>query len=1367
MGSIRFRIIDSSKRNAAPCAYLIYDENDELRIEISEGSTVDEVPAFFIPFVEKGERIISGTFAMRWLRERIVPSGRQNLGEVLRAAELNEYNELALLQNGEGRSSQDSFLVQEIKPSKDPESGKCLREERRAALGAALKARRVAEGLSQKELADRVSMKQPALSKIESGNANPTFDTLSDLDDSLAAHGNRIVNTSCDFLWDKRREDVFDLLLERWPDLAYIYERLVNELGTYDSSSETAVVDSLMIAHGLRELMNSAPECLGGMEDMKSGSEKEREARAAVETALDALNEEELENRIATDAATGGPLNKKLAAWATARHEGMHNMRSKASQALYGDSKRPGTAVRLWLDSHRLAQSNAHYHRSRSVTQSNPPRRIEYLRVLENLEDIIHARFGIVLDAKHRLQQALAKANRVTATGDYESPTEEDIHEMLALSAMDSLERLLFSGLHNPKWLKALEEQGVFRQYETDVNNGKRAEYPAFAPYLMQCAAVAPDEVCDVLKRLSKMHHPSFVQIALDCATNLPESYLIDVGKMVSDAFKLKSRDGATTFFDPQPLKELLCRMIASKNDKVKKAGKKLFSIAVKLTQDDVNRFFASLSALIDEYEYQGFFDACTTSLSDFERFDLARTALIEGIRLKNAHYKHKDESFYLIDSLSDEALPKSSQSSYLVALAATCKSILAHGAQDFWGRLESIIDKKPPIMKRIALQVLHERLQNDPDEGKLETESYALLERIVSGGFLLDREYQREALPLLKDYGSRASEKSLASFFEQLDERLAENRQKLTQRYEEAHSNRLDGARYAIERTEQIEHRILRQFEESCLPPEKLRRLRSYERKHGEKMGELPPAFESIEASWAKSPVSAKTLGLMKKGDLFAYLKSWEPSRADLLNFVTRDKLASELSEMVRLDPFTLGSCLDELKELHPAYIRGILSGWEKALQDACAVPLREIIELAHWAISEFEDQDAPADEASRKGYSERYQTKRTAAWLIEEVVEKNTEAIDAPAYHQILEMLEALSKGDREDPEEEEGDSLDDVSLQALGNQTRLIGISASLKMLSQCSAMTATDRKALHRIVQSAMPAKTESASDVFALALGSGCLFDGGKEFLEESDGLLFDCVAEDTLQQKLLSMMLFVLNPHPQVIAFLRKPIGACLATNPHHIASFKTAITEKSFMQTLGDWLCRGVLWNTVNLDEPLLRKWLDSSTGKEKGTALHGIGQLLASLSDPSAIPKDRIVRVKALWDRIDAQYEDEIDAVRGSLGLAETGRFDSTWLRSKIMREASGTKLAQDLSCHTEAFLKLTEEDPRWGMKLLETLPVDAEKRVPFFLIGKACRTVISQFITQGGSKEDPALVSFMNWLARRGDLDIDEYVQALSAS
>ena len=93
-----FDIIDGRARNAVPCGRLFYDaERDEWGIQIAEGAGPEEVPFLFSSFVERGERAIGPAWARRWVAERVVPPGRQNLGEVLRANGLREYSEFALL----------------------------------------------------------------------------------------------------------------------------------------------------------------------------------------------------------------------------------------------------------------------------------------------------------------------------------------------------------------------------------------------------------------------------------------------------------------------------------------------------------------------------------------------------------------------------------------------------------------------------------------------------------------------------------------------------------------------------------------------------------------------------------------------------------------------------------------------------------------------------------------------------------------------------------------------------------------------------------------------------------------------------------------------------------------------------------------------------------------------------------------------------------------------------------------------------------------------------------------------------------------------------------------------------------------------
>lgn len=109
---VRLRHHRRPRRNAVPCGRLFYDaERDEWGIQIAEGAGPEEVPFLFSSFVERGERAIGPAWARRWVAERVVPPGRQNLGEVLRANGLREYSEFALLAIGKGACSQDYFVL--------------------------------------------------------------------------------------------------------------------------------------------------------------------------------------------------------------------------------------------------------------------------------------------------------------------------------------------------------------------------------------------------------------------------------------------------------------------------------------------------------------------------------------------------------------------------------------------------------------------------------------------------------------------------------------------------------------------------------------------------------------------------------------------------------------------------------------------------------------------------------------------------------------------------------------------------------------------------------------------------------------------------------------------------------------------------------------------------------------------------------------------------------------------------------------------------------------------------------------------------------------------------------------------------------
>lgn len=186
-----YEIYDSSKRAQQTCAVLFHDEEaGSIHIQIAEDAQAQDLPFMLALLAEQGMREVPEKWAWRWVRERIPPEGRQNLGEILRANGIDEYDEMALLVAGAGRSSQDDFLIRPVtlKPSYEyalidfpPPPQRKERSSLRENIGQELVSFRKRAGLTQRDLAEKTGIDQAVISKIESGKANPSLSTIEDL----------------------------------------------------------------------------------------------------------------------------------------------------------------------------------------------------------------------------------------------------------------------------------------------------------------------------------------------------------------------------------------------------------------------------------------------------------------------------------------------------------------------------------------------------------------------------------------------------------------------------------------------------------------------------------------------------------------------------------------------------------------------------------------------------------------------------------------------------------------------------------------------------------------------------------------------------------------------------------------------------------------------------------------------------------------------------------------------------------------------------------------------------------------------------------------------------------------------------------
>ena len=94
-------------------SFLNYDEKlKQFTIDIPEDVTKKEAPFMMSIFLEKGIRHIDAEWSMRWVKERIIPSSRQNIGQILRENKMERYDEFQMLMKNEGRSCQDELYLE-------------------------------------------------------------------------------------------------------------------------------------------------------------------------------------------------------------------------------------------------------------------------------------------------------------------------------------------------------------------------------------------------------------------------------------------------------------------------------------------------------------------------------------------------------------------------------------------------------------------------------------------------------------------------------------------------------------------------------------------------------------------------------------------------------------------------------------------------------------------------------------------------------------------------------------------------------------------------------------------------------------------------------------------------------------------------------------------------------------------------------------------------------------------------------------------------------------------------------------------------------------------------------------------------------
>lgn len=110
-----FAIRDESARIQKDLAYLFYYEIEKkFYIELPQGADPWETPLLLDSFAKQNETTINSYWSKIWVQQRIIPTDRQNIAEILRDNQLEEYDEYELLILAMGRCAQDDYYLVSI-----------------------------------------------------------------------------------------------------------------------------------------------------------------------------------------------------------------------------------------------------------------------------------------------------------------------------------------------------------------------------------------------------------------------------------------------------------------------------------------------------------------------------------------------------------------------------------------------------------------------------------------------------------------------------------------------------------------------------------------------------------------------------------------------------------------------------------------------------------------------------------------------------------------------------------------------------------------------------------------------------------------------------------------------------------------------------------------------------------------------------------------------------------------------------------------------------------------------------------------------------------------------------------------------------
>lgn len=111
----KFYVKSKIRKKEYTWAVLEYNSGtQQFALHIDKESDWHKAPIMIFAYADTGRFDLDAEWSLRWVRDRIIPPNRANIGEILKAAGLTEYSEFGMLMYHRGRCVQDDMYIEEI-----------------------------------------------------------------------------------------------------------------------------------------------------------------------------------------------------------------------------------------------------------------------------------------------------------------------------------------------------------------------------------------------------------------------------------------------------------------------------------------------------------------------------------------------------------------------------------------------------------------------------------------------------------------------------------------------------------------------------------------------------------------------------------------------------------------------------------------------------------------------------------------------------------------------------------------------------------------------------------------------------------------------------------------------------------------------------------------------------------------------------------------------------------------------------------------------------------------------------------------------------------------------------------------------------